>query len=247
MLKGFVVIASFLILQQVHAAVWRVDVTWNAIYPVSSYIQPGDIISFYATDCTQSHWVVQVFQNFSGQNFSGEINSGPYFANCNGPAFEYNVTITDDQNNGLPWADLFNPDTAGFGVAYIARPTDVSITWTVFQTHPPALSNYSLDPKYPYDITIQTGQRVVWDSSEEPLLNHITLFANLQWQASIGCPFVHPWVSNRNFHHFVYWFPQVGSYRYICGVHTSMRGTVKVCPSNLNSCLGGDIPRVCSD
>jgi len=219
-----------------------VDVTWNAIFPSSVYLQPGDVINFFATNASEAHWIVQVLPDFSGQNFTGPLTGVPQPG-----VFSYNVTITDDMSNGLPWADLLNPDTAGFGIVYVARPTDVFVNWTVFLTHPPSLSNYALDTKYPYNITVTEGQRVVWDSSLEPRLNHVVYFTDLQWQASIGCPWAHPWVSNRNFKYFVWTFTQVGTYRYICGVHTSMRGTVKVCPQNNfgGLCLGGNIPRVC--
>lgn len=227
---------SVLQAQTVH----RVCVDWDTIAPISVYMQPGDIITFFGTQPTQSHWIVQVFANFTGQNFTGPLTGVPQPG-----VFEYNVTLTSDDDNGIPWADLFNPATAVFGIVYIARPDDVSITWTVFKTSPPSASNFALDDKYPYNITILKGQRVVWDASSEPLLNHVVYFTDLQWQASIGCPWAHPWVSNRNFHHFVWTFDAVGSYRYICGIHTSMRGVIKVCPRFGQNCFGGNFPQIC--
>jgi len=221
--------------------VYRVNVDWDSTAPVSVYMQPGDIVTFYGTKSTEAHWIVQVLDDFSGQNFSGPLTGVPQPG-----VFEYNVSITSDTSNGIPWADFYNPAIAVFGILYIARPDDVFINWNVFKTSPPSLSNFALDDKYPYNVTILKGQRVVWDSSAEPLLNHVVYFTDLQWQASIGCPFAHPWVANRNFQHFVWTFNDVGSYRYICGIHTSMRGTIKVCPLLGQNCVGGNLPRVCT-
>jgi len=222
------------------AAVHRIDVTWDAIYPVSAYIQPGDVLTFFGTNPAEAHWIVTVVPDFSAPNLTGPINSG-----VQSGVFEWNVTLVEDHSQGFVWVDLLNPDTSGFGIAYIARSNDVFIQWTVFKTHPPALSNFALDDKYPFTTTIRVGQRVVWNSTLESHLNHEVLFTNRRFQASIGCPFAHPWVSNRNFMYFAWTYDTIGSYNFICAVHASMKGTVKVCSANGNCPSLSNVVRVC--
>jgi len=223
-------VACFLfisVLSVVHSAIVRVCVDYDAIYPTSSYLQPGDTLQFYGTNASESHWIVTVLPNFSAPNFTGQILSPQQF----GGLFQYNVNLTDDiTQQGVVWSDLFNPPTSAFGVAYVARTSDVVITWNVFQYHPPGPS-YNLSTQYPLKKNIRQGTRVIWDSSLESLLNHPVLFADRSFHATIGCPFSHPFVSNRNFNRFGWTFDLLGSFNFVCGVHSIMTGTVRVLPS----------------
>jgi len=227
------------LLSVLHAAVVRVDVSWNAIFPSSSWLQPGDILQFYGTNASESHEILTILPDFSGPNLTGQINSGPQPG-----IFTFNVTITDDRSQqGILWADVLNPASAGFGIVYVARTNDVFINWTVFQTHPPSDSGFALNSQYPLQVNITRGQRVVWDASLEPLLNHAVFFADRLFHATIGCPFNHPLVSNRNFHRFAWQFDLLGKFNFICGVHFSMNGTVSVCAGPGTGCL--NIVRTC--
>jgi len=223
----------------VYSAVVQVNVDYDAIYPTSSYLQPGDTLQFVGTK-NESHFLVTVLPDFSGPNFTGQVNSGPQSG-----FLSYSVNIVDDRSQqGIIWSDLSNPATSAFGVIYVARTNDYVINFNVFQNHPPG-PTYQLSTQYPKNVQIGKGRRVVWDTSEEPLLNHPLLFADRQFHGTIGCPFSHPFVSNRNFHHFAYQFNQVGKYNFICGVHYNMNGTIHVCETDTSCSSISGITRSC--
>jgi len=224
-------LVCLLTLVSVHSAIIRVCVDYDAIYPASSYLHPGDTLQFYGTN-EDPHWIVTILPDFSGQNTTGQINSG--YPPAPG-IFHYSVNLTDDiTQQGVVWSDLLNGPTSAFGVAYVARSNDFFINWNVFQNHPPG-PLYQLNTQYPLYSNIIKGQRVVWNSTAEDLLNHPVLFADLNFHATIGCPFSHPFVSNRNFHHFAWTFDIVGRFNFVCGVHYSMNGTIHVLPSDCSS------------
>jgi len=220
----------FSLLALVHAKVVPINVEWTSIYPVSSYIEPGDVVKFYANNPAEAHYVVSIPSNFAGFNFTGPINSGPQPG-----VFTFNVTLVDDlSQQGFFWADLYNPSIGGFGVIYVRRTNDVKVPWTLFETAPPAASSppYLLNTIYPYSVTVQVNQRVVWNASAEPYLNHPVYFTDKQFHAVVGGPYGHPLVLNRNAHFFAWFFTIPGRYNYICGVHATMNGTVQVCNGN---------------
>jgi len=210
-----------------HSVLVRVDVGYLAIYPTSSWLRPGDTLEFFDTS-NSSHYIVSITQNFSGVDPTGpfsNIGGGPL-------GYSYKVNVTDSHAvQGFLWSDLLNPATSAFGVVYVARSNDVFIEWGVFATHPPAASGYALKnytDNPTTSFTIAQGQRVVWNSTLEDLLNHPVLFTDNNWHATIGCPFNHALVSNRNFHYFAWEYDFVGAFHYICAVHPSMFGTITV-------------------
>jgi len=222
----------------VSATTWSIDCAYDQIWPATVLIEVGDTVTWYynGTDQSSLHLIETLLPDFSGVDPNGPINSGVLVGD-----FTFSMTFgASTAGQEFLWGDVLNIYGASFGHVYVKDGHEVFIHFTVFSGNPAISTGFALEP-YPKNVQISNGTRVIWEAVQEPLINHVVLFADKQFHALIGSPFDHPMPFNRRSPYFAYRFtsgPQ--KQNYICAIHDEMRGTVTVCDNNGHNCPHGD-------
>jgi len=229
-----------------NAATFHIDVDYYQIYPVSTYVQINDTVTWYSSSTSQVHFIARVANDFSG-GFTGPGANVPLSSvNTFGTTFSYSHTFTAAdltyEGQGYAWADFYNPYSAAFGIVHIAHPTDVRLEFDLFAIpSAPATSNppFALDTNYPLNVTVAPGTRVIWSDLDEQYISHMISVGDGQnyRAACTTTPWTHTFAFNRRSLYWAWTFETVGKYSWNCLIHPNEFGFVSVCDGpNGNHC-----------
>jgi len=232
-----------------NAANFQIDVDYYQTYPVSTYLQVGDSVTWFCTSTVQQHFIGRIAQDFSGGFDTTKPGafvpfSGPGGGNGNTFTYTYVFTAADQayEGQGFYWGDFFNPASAAFGIVHIARATDVRIEFDLFANPAfPAGSNppFALDTNYPLNTTVAPGTRVIWSDLDETLISHmISIGDGKNYRAAcLTRPWSHTFAFTRRSLFWAWTFDTVGKYSWNCLIHPNEFGFVSVCDGpNGNHC-----------
>jgi len=238
MASGFSFISFFSFIILANAATYRIDVDYYQIYPVSTYVQIGDTVTWFGLNVSQAHEITRVENDFSGawNSSTGDVpNSGtPTF----GVPFTYSYTFTHAdlayEGQGFAWADFYNPYSAAFGIVHIAHSDDKILQFELFANPTaPATSTppFALDTNYPRNVTVVPGQRVIWLDAEEPYISHMISVGNgpNYRAACLTVPWSHTFAFTRRSSYWAWTFTAPARYSWNCLIHPNEFGFVNVC------------------
>jgi len=231
-----------------NATTFTIDVDYFQIYPVSTYVQPGDKVTWFCSDPTQFHFIGRVKNDFSGGFDPSAPGAFVPFSSVNAPntSFSYSYTFTSAdlsyEGQGFAWADFYNPASAAFGVVHIAHLTDVRIEFDLF-ANPTApgssIPPFALDTNYPINKTVAPGTRVIWSDLDESLISHMISIGDGQNYRAAGTtrPWTHTFAFTRRSLYWAWTFDTVGRFSWNCLIHPNEYGYLNVCDGpNGNHC-----------
>jgi len=230
-----------LVLANAVPTTYTIDVDYFQIYPVSTYVQVGDTVTWFCTSTSQQHLIGRVANDFSGAfdpTQPGAFVPSSYPPNAMFTPFSYSYTFTSAdlsyEGQGFAWADFFNPASAAFGIVHIAHPTDVRLEFDLFAIPTaPASSNppFALDTNYPLNATVAPGTRIIWSDLDETLISHmISLGDGSNYRSACTTrPWTHTFAFTRRSSYWAWTFTTVGKFSWNCLIHPNEFGFINVC------------------